>query len=76
MTCSRVGWQSGESAIPTCTSVLCQPMATFRSSSLDTRNDVRLAVVSADEADQLPLIVGPHERPMLPHGECSVMVVH
>jgi hypothetical protein len=51
-------------------------MATFRSSSLDTRNDVRLAVVSADEADQLPLIVGPHERPMLPHGECSVMVVH
>lgn len=40
------------------------------------RNDVRLAVVSADEADQLPLIVGPHERPMLPHGECSVMVAH
>ena len=40
------------------------------------RNDVRLAVVSADDADQLPLIVGPHERPLLPHGECSVMVVH
>jgi hypothetical protein len=39
-------------------------------------NDVRLAVVSADEADQLPLIVGPHERPVLPRGECSVMVVH
>ena len=35
-----------------------------------------LAVVSADDADQLPLIVGPHERPLLPHGECSVMVVH
>jgi hypothetical protein len=40
-----------------------------------SRNDVQLAVVSADEADQLPLIVGPHGRPLLPHGECSVMVV-
>ena len=40
------------------------------------RNDVQLAVVSANHADQLPLIVGPHERPLLPHGECSVMVVH
>ena len=40
------------------------------------RNDVRLAVVRAGDADQLPLIVGPHGRPLLPHGECSVMVVH
>jgi hypothetical protein len=31
-------------------------------------------VVGADDADQLSLIVGPHERPLLPHGECSVMV--
>jgi nucleotide-binding universal stress UspA family protein len=38
------------------------------------RDDVLLAVVGADDADQLPLIVGPHERPLLPHGECSVMV--
>jgi nucleotide-binding universal stress UspA family protein len=40
------------------------------------RNDVQLAVVSADGHGQLPLIVGPHVRPLLPHGECSVMVVH
>ena len=40
------------------------------------RNDVRLAVVRAEDAGQLPLIVGPHGRPLLPHGECSVMVVH
>jgi nucleotide-binding universal stress UspA family protein len=40
------------------------------------RNEVRLAVVRADDADQLPLIVGPHGRPVLSHGECSVMVVH
>lgn len=39
------------------------------------RNDVRLAVMSAGDADQLPLIIGPHGRPLLPHGECSVMVV-
>jgi hypothetical protein len=38
------------------------------------RDDVLLAVVGADDADQLSLIVGPHERPLLPHGECSVMV--
>ena len=40
------------------------------------RNDVALAVVSGEDADQLALIIGPHERALLPHGECSVMVVH
>jgi nucleotide-binding universal stress UspA family protein len=40
------------------------------------RDDVQLAVIGAKEADQLPLIVGPHERPVLPRGQCSVMVVH
>lgn len=40
------------------------------------RNDVQLAVIGAEDADQLPLIIGPHERPILPHGECSVVVVH
>ena len=40
------------------------------------QNDVALAVVSGKDADQLPLIIGPHERPLLPHAECSVMVVH
>jgi len=30
--------------------------------------------VVAEASNKLSLIVGPHERPLLPHGECSVMV--
>lgn len=40
------------------------------------RKDVQLAVVGGEDADQLPLIIGPRERPLLPHAECPVMVVH
>ena len=40
------------------------------------RDDVQLAVVSAADADQIPQIIGPHERPLVPHAQCSVMVVH
>jgi len=28
------------------------------------------------EQAHCPVVVGPHERPLLPHGECSVMAVH
>ena len=37
---------------------------------------VQLAVVGAAEADQVAHIVGPHSHPLVPHGECSVLVVH
>ena len=40
------------------------------------RDEVRLAVVCAADADQIPQIIGPHERPAVPHAQCSVMVVH
>ena len=40
------------------------------------RDEVQLAVVTAVDADQIPQIIGPHDRPLVPHGQCSVMVVH
>ena len=40
------------------------------------RDGVQLAVVSANDAKRVPQIVGPHERPLVPHGECAVMVAH
>ena len=39
------------------------------------RDDVQLAVVTAVDADQIPQIIGPHDRSLTPHGQCSVMVV-
>jgi hypothetical protein len=36
---------------------------------------VQLTVVGA-AADQVAQIVGPHSHPLVPHGECSVLVVH
>ncbi|WP_123024455.1 universal stress protein [Mycolicibacterium stellerae] len=40
------------------------------------RKDVQLAVVSAADAGKVPQIIGPHGKPLVPYGECSVMVVH
>ena len=40
------------------------------------RDDALLAVLSAADAGQIPQIVGPHERSLVPHAGCSVMVVH
>ena len=37
---------------------------------------VQLAVVGGADADQVAQIVGPHSHPLVPHGECSVLVVH
>ena len=37
---------------------------------------VQLAVVGGAEADQVAMIVGPHSHPVVPHGECSVLVMH
>lgn len=37
---------------------------------------VQLAVVGGAAADQVAHIVGPHSHPLVPHGECSVLVVH
>ncbi|MBJ7338118.1 universal stress protein [Mycolicibacterium sp.] len=36
---------------------------------------IQLAVLGADAADQVGQIVGPHSRPMIAHGQCSVLVV-
>ena len=30
----------------------------------------------AADADQVPQIIGSHDRPLVPHGRCSVMVAH
>lgn len=40
------------------------------------RDEVQLAVVSAADADQVSQIIGPHEQLVVPHAQCSVMVVH
>ena len=40
------------------------------------RDAALLAVLSAADADQIPQIVGPHERSLVPHAGCSVVVVH
>jgi nucleotide-binding universal stress UspA family protein len=37
---------------------------------------VEVVVLPADDADQVPAIIGSHCRPQVPYGECSVMVVH
>ena len=37
---------------------------------------VQLAVVGGADAAQVAQIVGPHSHPLIPHGECSVLVVH
>lgn len=37
---------------------------------------IELAVIGAADADELPQIIGPHHRPLVPYGQCSVMVVH
>ena len=42
----------------------------------DKDESVQLAVVGGAEADQVAQIVGPHSHPVVPHGECSVLVVH
>ena len=36
---------------------------------------VELAVISAADAHLLRQIIGPHHRPIVPYGECSVMIV-
>ena len=40
------------------------------------RNDVQLAVVGSADAGQVDQIIGPHDRSLMPYGQCSVMVVH
>lgn len=40
------------------------------------RDDVQLAVVSDADAEEVPQIIGPHEGHLVPHAQCSVMVVH
>jgi len=35
---------------------------------------VDLVVVGEVDADTIPQIIGPHDRPLVPHGQCSVMV--
>lgn len=37
---------------------------------------IDLVVISAADADQIPQIIGPHHRPLVPSGQYSVMVVH
>lgn len=37
---------------------------------------VQLAVIGGADATQVPHIIGPHSHPLVPHGECSVLVVH
>jgi nucleotide-binding universal stress UspA family protein len=37
---------------------------------------VRLAVIGRADATQVTKILGPHRRQIVPHGECSVLVVH
>lgn len=39
------------------------------------RDHVQLAVVRATDADEVPQIIGPHEVHIVPHAQCSVMVV-
>lgn len=38
--------------------------------------DIELVVLCAADAGQVGQIIGPHHRPLVPYGECSVMVVH
>jgi nucleotide-binding universal stress UspA family protein len=42
----------------------------------NTDKSVQLAVVGGADADHVAEIVGPHSHPIVPHGECSVLVVH
>ena len=37
---------------------------------------IELVVLCAADADQISQIIGPHHRPLVPYGKCSVMVVH
>ncbi len=37
---------------------------------------VELAVVCAADAREITQIIGPHHQPLVPYGQCSVMVVH
>ncbi|MET0993942.1 MAG: universal stress protein, partial [Mycobacterium sp.] len=37
---------------------------------------VQLAVVGGADAGQIARIIGPHNHPLIQHGECSVLVVH
>ncbi|WP_375481483.1 universal stress protein [uncultured Mycobacterium sp.] len=36
---------------------------------------VQLAVIGSTDADQVPLLIGPHSHPILGHAECSVLIV-
>ena len=38
--------------------------------------DIELVVLCAADAGQVRQIIGPHHRPLVPYGKCSVMVVH
>lgn len=38
--------------------------------------NIELVVICAADAHQVPQIIGPHHRPLVPYGTCSVMVVH
>ena len=37
---------------------------------------IEVAVLGAADANEIPQIIGPHHRPLMPYGQCSVMVVH
>ena len=37
---------------------------------------VQLTVVGDADAPNVVQIIGPHSHPLVPHGECSVLVVH
>lgn len=39
------------------------------------RDDVQLVVPDSSDANQVSMIIGPHGRPLIRYGQCSVMVV-
>jgi nucleotide-binding universal stress UspA family protein len=38
--------------------------------------NIELLVIGPEDADKVPQIIGPHHRPLIPYGQCSVLVVH
>ena len=71
----RVGkWKQRYPDVQVCRVATRAGVALFLADDLD--ESVQLAVVGGADAGQVAQIVGPHSHPLLPHGDCSVLVVH
>jgi hypothetical protein len=49
---------------------------TGMASFLETTDEpISLAVIGSPDVDRIPSLIGPRSQPILPHAECSILVV-